>query len=101
MVVPDRVGQGQRLVAIAPRVAGPGIAIDDDGGYAELAQPRAKCDAALPAPNDNYVRLGNMAELLRFAPALLEPGLPIRNCAVLGSLGSPVPLRLLMTLEIV
>ena len=42
-----------------------------------------------------------MTELLRFAAALLEPGLPIRDSAVLYPLGSPVTLRLLMTLELV
>src|ERR1700730_4427636 len=101
MVVPDWVVQGKRLVAIAPRVAGPGIAIDDDGWHAELAQPRAESDAALPASDDHRVRLGDMAEVLGLVPALLEPGLPIRDGAMLGSLGSPVTLRLLMASEIV
>src|SRR6266566_1015797 len=101
MVVPDRVVQGQRLVALAPRVAGPRIAIDDDRWHAELAQPRAQGDAALPAANDDHVRLGDVAELFGFAPALLEPGLPIRDGAVLGSLRSPVTLRLLIALELV
>src|SRR5712692_5399171 len=99
MVVPNWVVQGQRLVAPAPRVAGPCIAIDDDRRHTELAQPRAESDAALPDTNDDCVRLGDTAEILRFAPALLEPSLPIRYGTVLGSLGSPVVLRLLVTLE--
>src|SRR6266487_5546460 len=101
MVVPDRVVQGQRLIALAPRVAGPGIAIDDDCGHAELAQPRAESDPALAATNDDHVRLRDVAELFGFAPALLEPGLPIRDSTVLGSPGSPAILRLLVALEIV
>src|SRR2546430_1138107 len=101
MVIPDRVVQGQRLVALAPRVAGPGIAIDDDRGHAELAQPRAESDATLAAANDDCVRLRDVAELFGFAPALLEPGLPIRDGAVLGSLRSPAMLRLLVALEII
>src|ERR1700674_2454279 len=101
MVVPDRVVQGQRLVALAPRVAWPGIAFDDDRRDAELAQPRAEGDATLPAANDDHVRLRHVAELLGFAAALLEPGLPIRHCAVFRSPGSPVALRLLIAPEIV
>src|SRR5437762_10964300 len=101
MVVPDGVVQGQRRVALAPRVAGPGIAIDDDRGHAELAQPRAQSNAALPATNDDYVRLGDVAELVGFEPALLEPCLPIRDGAVLDSFRSPVTLRLLVALKIV
>ena len=101
MVVPDRVVQGQRLVALSPCVAGPGIAIDDDGGHAELPQPRSECDAALPTPNDDDVWLRDMAELFSFAPALLEPRLPIRDCAVFGAHGSPVTFRLLMTLQLI
>src|ERR1700704_5181526 len=101
MVVPDRVVQGQRLVALAPRVAGPGMAIDDDRRHAQLAQPRAEGDATLPAANDDHVRLGDMAELFGFAAALLEPGLTIGDGAVLGSHGSPVALRLLVPPEIV
>src|SRR5258708_11670060 len=100
MVVPDGVVQGQRLVALAPCVAGPRIAVDDDGRHVELAQPRAKGDATLPAAHDDHVWLSDMAELLRFAPALLEPGLPVPYGAVLGSNRSPVMLRLFEAFEI-
>src|SRR5207245_1166215 len=57
--------------------------------------------AALPATNDEYVRLGDVAELVGFEPALLEPCLPIRDGAVLDSFRSPVTLRLLVALKIV
>src|SRR5947209_20501551 len=101
MVVPDWVMEGQGLVPLAPGVPGSGIAINNDRRHAELAQPRAEGDPSLPAANDDHIRLGCMTELLRFASALLEPGPPIRDSAVLYSLGSPVTLRLLMTLELV
>ena len=57
VVVPDRVVQAQRLVALAPLVARPLVAVDDDGGHPELAQPRAERDAALSAADDQRVRL--------------------------------------------
>src|SRR5438445_12053156 len=100
MVIPDRVVQGQRLVALAPRVAGPGIAIDDDRGHAELAQPRAQSNAALPATNDDYVRLADVAELVGFEPALLEPCLPIPDGPVLDSFRLAVPVPLLLALNL-
>src|SRR5437868_2294818 len=37
MIVPDRVVQAERLVAVAPGIAGTVIFLNDDGGYAELA----------------------------------------------------------------
>src|SRR5439155_26777752 len=77
------------------------IAINDDRRHPELAQPRAEGNPPLPAANDDHIRLGGMTELLRFPSALLEPGLPIRDSAVLYSLGSPVTLWLLMTLQLV
>src|SRR5436305_12268566 len=101
MVVPDGVVQGQRLVALAPRVAGPGIAIDDDGRHAELTQPSAESDATRAAAKNHRIRLRDMAELFGFAPALLEPRLPIRDGAMLGPLWSPVMLWLFIALEIV
>ena len=57
VVVPDRVVQAERLVALAPGVAGALVALDDDRRHAELAQPRAERDAALPAADDHDVGL--------------------------------------------
>ena len=55
MVVPDRVVQAQRLVAAAPLVPGSPALVDDDRGDAELPQPRAEPDAALPPADDEQV----------------------------------------------
>ena len=57
MVVPDGVVQAERLVAVAPLVAGPRVPVDDDVVDAELAQPRTERDAALAAADDDDVRL--------------------------------------------
>ena len=67
VVVPDRVVQAERLVALAPGVAGALVALDDDRRHAELAQPRAERDAALAAADDHDLGLGLVAELLRLA----------------------------------
>ena len=73
MVVPDRVVQAQRLVALAPLVAGPLVLVDDDRGHAELPQPRAERDAALAAADDQHVRLRGVAERLSLVLPLLRP----------------------------
>ena len=82
VVVPDRVVEAERLVAAAPLVAGPRVTVDDDGRDAELAQPRAQPDAALPAADDDDVGLRGDPELLGLAPAPLEPALAIGLGAV-------------------
>src|SRR5262249_12313595 len=74
MVVPDRVVKTERLVAVTPGVAGTVVLLDDDGGHAELAQPRAERDAALAAADDEHIRLRLDAELLAFLVAQFLPG---------------------------
>src|SRR3954454_20803889 len=101
MVVPDRVVQAERLVALAPRVPRMRVALDDDRGHAELAQPRPERDAALAATDDHDVRLRLVAELPGLALALLEPRLAAGPRAVLGT-GRPARSDgLLMALELV
>src|SRR5712692_6559524 len=99
----EKIGQfgGKSMYGRWSYQTGSGIAIDDDGRHAELAQPRSERDAALSATDDDHVRLGDVAELSRLALALLEPGFPIRDGAVLRALGSPVALLLLIACELV
>ena len=74
MVVPDRVMQAERFIAVAPGIAGAFVFLDDDGGHAELAQPRAERDAALAASDDEHIGLGLNAELLGFVVSQFLPG---------------------------
>ncbi len=75
MIVPDRVVQAERLVAVAPGVARTWVLFDDDRGHTELAQPSAERDAALAAADDEHVGLRLEAELLDFLVAQFLPGL--------------------------
>ena len=77
VVVPDRVVQAERLVPVAPLVAGPRVLVDDEGRDAELAQPRAEGDAALAAADDQHVRLRRAAEALGLRLPLLLPRPPV------------------------
>ena len=78
MVVPDRVVQTQRLVAVAPLISGPRMTVQHDGRHPELTQPRAQRDAALPAADDHDVRLLGVAQRQFFVEALLGPRPPVR-----------------------
>src|SRR6185437_6230505 len=71
MVVPDRIMQAERFIAVAPGIAGTGVLLDDDGGHAELAQPGSEPDAALAAADDDHIGLGLDAELLGLLVAQL------------------------------
>ena len=101
MVVPDRVVQAQRLVAVAPLVAGSRVLVDDQARYAELPQARAERDAALAAADHQDVRLGGAAEALGLLLPALEPGLALLVGAVLGAARSVLVARLLVALELV
>lgn len=74
MVIPDRVMQGQRLVAGAPLVARTRILIDNEGWNAELLQTRAQTESTLAAANNDDIRLFGYAELSLFLCASLQPG---------------------------
>jgi hypothetical protein len=93
--------QAERLVALAPRVPGALVALDDDGRDTELPQPRAERDPALPAADDHDLRLLRAPELLGLAAARLEPRLAVLERAVLDALRPPGPPRLLVALELV
>ena len=101
VVVPDRVVQAQRLVALAPRVAGALVALADDRRHAELAQPRPEPDRALPAADDHDLGLLGVPERLGFLHARLEPRHAVAVGAVLDALGPVRAFRLLMALELV
>ena len=77
MVVPDRVVQAERLVALAPGVAGARVLLDDQRADIEALQARGERDAALAAADDQDVGLAMRAELggflfPAFGPARLD-----------------------------
>src|ERR1700719_1071255 len=84
MVIPDRIMQAERLVALAPAVAGPFVLFDDDRRHIELAQPGSECDAALAAANDDAIGLTRVTEFGRFRLAVFLPRRSIAFGAVLG-----------------
>ncbi len=85
MVVPDRIVQAERLVALPPAVAGPLVLLDNDGRNAELPEARAECYSALTSADDDDVGLACITEFGRFGFALFLPCLAARVMAVLGA----------------
>ena len=100
VVVPDRVVQAERLVALAPAVARPLVLLDDDRRHAELAQARSEADRTLAAADDDDIGLGRGAERLGFLGALLLPGLAVAPVPVLGAHRTARAVRLLEALEL-
>src|SRR4029077_1710424 len=96
----DRVVQAQRLVALAPLVARSLVLVDDDGGYAELAQPGAERDAALAAADYQRVRLGGAAECGLLVGALLGPRSRVGIVAMDGAEHPRGTLWLLVSLQL-
>src|SRR5438270_13046079 len=82
MVIPNRIVQSERLVALAPAVAGPFVFFDDDRRHIELAQTGSECDAALTTTNDDAIGLTRVAEFLGFRLAFFLPRLSIAFGAV-------------------
>src|SRR6516162_8259279 len=85
MVVPDRIVQAERFVAVAPGIAGAAVLLDDDCGHAELAQSCAERDTALAPTDDESVGLGLNAELLGFLVAQFLPAFGTGIDAVPGA----------------
>ena len=83
MVIPNRIVQAERLVALAPAVAGPFVFFDDDRRHIELAQTGSECDPALTTTNDDAIRLTRITEFLGFRLAFFLPRLSIAFGAVL------------------
>src|ERR1700722_13310495 len=75
MVVPDRIVQAERLIALAPRIPGALVLLYDDRGHSELPEARAKADSALAAADDQHIGLRLIAELLGLLVPQFLPGL--------------------------
>ena len=82
VIVPDRVVQHERAVAVAPGIAGLRVLLDDHRRHAELLQARAEHDAALPAADDEAIGLGAVAESGFLGGPALRPGRAIAVGAV-------------------
>src|SRR4051795_11282950 len=93
VVVPDRVVQAERLVALPPGVAGARVLLDDQRRDAEALQPRAERDAALAAADDEDVGLARSAELGGFLLSAFRPARLDAVCAP-GAGGFLVSLQL-------
>eukprot|EP00964_Phaeocystis_antarctica_P031246 scaffold17685_cov63-Phaeocystis_antarctica.AAC.6 len=61
MVVPDGVVKHEAGIPLAPRVPDARVRLDDHIGHAEQLQPRAQAQPALPAADDEHVRLSRLA----------------------------------------
>jgi len=100
VVVPDRIMQAERLVALAPGIAGPVVLLDDDGRNVQALQPRAQCDAALAAADDQHIGLLGGAERCLFLGFQLRPVLAARGDAVVGAEPAVLALLLLEALQL-
>jgi len=100
VVVPDRVVQVEGLVALAPRVAGPVVLLEDDGRDAVALEPGTESDAALPAADDDDVGLFDVAEGRVGLGLALQPGPATLDDLVLDALLATAPERLLETLQL-
>ena len=100
VVVPDGIVQAERLVAVAPAVAGTRVLLEDDGRHVETPEPRAQRQPALAAADDQAIRLLRVAERRFFRLSTLEPGLAISVDAVLHALVARAAAFLLETLQL-
>src|SRR3984957_9046759 len=75
MVVPDRIVQAERLVALAPGIARALVFLNDDRRHAELPEARAQPNGALAAADDQHIGLRFVTELFRLFVPQLFPGL--------------------------
>ncbi|MNX70582.1 hypothetical protein D3C86_1018450 [compost metagenome] len=91
--------QAERLVALAPAVAGPLILFDDDRRHTKLAKTRAKCNAALSAADDDDIGLLRIAEFGGFGLAFFLPGPAFAVVAVLRAHRATDTLWFLMALQ--
>src|SRR5437879_6124942 len=99
MIVPNRIVQAERLVTLAPAVAGPLIFFNYDRWHVELAQPGPKRYAALTATNDDAIGLTRVAEFSGFRLAFFLPRFSIAFGAVFRSHGTVEASRLFVPLE--
>ena len=83
MIVPHRVVQHERPVAVAPRIARPRVLLRDDGRHAELPKAGAQHDAPLPAADDEAIGLLGDAERCALRREPLAPVPPVA-CGLMG-----------------
>jgi hypothetical protein len=100
VIVPDRIVQHERTIAVAPRIAGTRVFFHDERRHAELFEPRAQRDAALSAADDQAVGLFGVAERRLLARARFGPGLAARIGLVAHAECARASLFLLVTLEV-
>ena len=96
MVVPHRVMQTQRLVTLAPAIAGPFIFFDNNGRYVQHFQPGTEYDTALPSADNQTIGLLCVPHGLRFFLPLLCPVLATGLKAVLNPYRAAIVIGFLM-----
>ncbi|MBB3929538.1 hypothetical protein GGR25_000557 [Kaistia hirudinis] len=99
MVVPDRVVQHERAIAVAPAIARPGVLLDDDGRHAQHLEPGAEHDATLPAADDQHIGIDRAAERGFLAGPLFRPGFATAVRAMAHALRTAGAERLLEALQ--
>src|SRR5690348_9601609 len=85
VVVPDRVVEDERPVALAPGVAGERVLLEDDGRHAEAAEARAEGHAALAAADDHAIGLDNGTERRLLGLPKVVPAPPIGRGTMLDA----------------
>ena len=85
VVVPDRVVQAQRLVALAPGIAGVGMLVDDQRGHAQLLEPCAQTQPALATADDQAIGLALVTQLGSLGSLRVEPVATPTDRAMLGA----------------
>ena len=85
VVVPDRVVQAERLVTLAPSVAGLGVLVDDQRGHAQLLEPCAQTQPALTATDDQAIGLALVTQLGSLGSLRIKPIAAAADRAVLGA----------------
>src|SRR5262245_25950061 len=98
MVVPDRVVQAQRLVALAPLISRPFVPVEHDRGHAELTQSGTERDTALTAADHHHIGLHGLPERGVLRGALLGPRPRIGVVTVHGAHDARRALPLLVAL---
>ena len=85
VVVPDRVVQAERLVALAPGVAGLGVLVYDQRGHAQLLEPCAQTQPALATADDQAIGLALVTQLGSLGNLRVKPVAAAANRTVLGA----------------
>ena len=85
VVVPDRVVQAERLVALAPGVAGLSVLVNDQRGYTQLLEPCAQTQPTLAAADDQAIGLTLVTQLSNLGSPRVRPVAAAADRAVLGT----------------